>query len=1537
MLTALPAVISKFREREIGFGADIKEMYHQLRIRDEDKRVQRFLFRNDSSAKPDVYVMDVATFGSTTAAKAIIENHYVDDYFDSADTIEEAVERAKDVRYVHSKGGFELRNWVSNSDEFLVALGERKANQDERSTGSEQESSEEEEEGGESGQESSANSEKDERKKRSSRKVDHSKRGEHREPTKAQLSARQFLSRKLPTFSGNLEEWPMFISSYETSTEACGFSNVENLGRLQECLKGEALEAVKGRLLLPKSVPNIIETLRMLYGRPERLLNMLLAKVRNTAPPKADRLVTFIGFGVVVQQLADHLEATGLTTHLLNPMLIQELTEKLPAGTQLDWVRYRRRSKVVTLRTLSNFLTSIVQDASEIVAYGESSGAAEYGSRKSKTKTRTNKGFVHAHDALESRHSGLSVKERIPCRICGGLNHRIRNCDKFGKLSLVERWEAVRKWQLCQLCLNEHGAANCKLSFRCDIEGCKDRHNPLLHAVRSSTGSNCNIHSSQPKSSVIFRMIPVTLYCGKFAVDTIAFLDEGSSYTLVEKELVCRLGINGATQPLRVTWTAGVSRLEKDSQCVNFRISAKGSAQRFLIKGAHTVESLKLPTHSLPLSEIVKQYDHLRGLPIADIRSATPRILIGLKDIHLYAPIESKIGRPEEPIAVRSKLGWTIYGPMEAVTTSSGIVGHHTCSTVTNQELHDLLKSYYTLEESGISVALLPEPEEDRRAKDILKKTTKRIGDCFETGLLWKEDNPEFPDSYLMAVKRLKCLENRLSKNPELYDKVRRTIADYLAKGYAHKATSSELAAFDSNKVWHVPLNFVYNPKKEKFRLVWDARAEVRGVSLNSKLLKGPDMLTALPAVISKFREREIGFGADIKEMHHQLRIRDEDKRVQRFLFRNDSSAKPDVYVMDVATFGSTTAAKAIIENHYVDDYFDSADTIEEAVERAKDVRYVHSKGGFELRNWVSNSDEFLVALGERKANQCVRFSEDKESGSERVLGIVWSPASDEFSFSTTLRGDLTPFLSGERLPTKRIVMSCVMSFFDPLGLLSNFTFYGKLLIQDLWRSGCEWDQQIDSDCAEKWENWIRRLPDVETVRIPRYFFRRSCSVDYGSLQLHTFTDASQDAYGTAVYLRVETTEGPICSLVMSKSKVSPLQHMSIPRLELQAAVLGARLANSVSDVLSLEVKRRFMWSDSKTVLSWIHSDHRRYKQFVAFRIGEIHSLTKLTDWRWVPTKCNVADALTKWGKTHSLCSDGSWFRGPEFLRLSEDRWPKQIELKPNVAEEVRACFLFHEVRTIESMVEPQRFSKWRVLVRTLACVFRFITNCKLKRKGLPIEAVPTSAVFEKVVKKGARSKIVPLKREEYQKAEAYLWRSAQADCFEDEVRTLKKNRHLSIEQYHQLERASSIYGLSPFLDAEDVLRMEGRAARGSSLPFELKFPIILPKKHPVTDKLLDYYHQQVAHGNAETAVNVIRQRFYIQGLRAELKRIARDCVWCKVHKCRPSTPRMAPLPESRVTPNLPAFSHTGVDYCGPLTVTVGRRSENDSSVYLRV
>ncbi|XP_062703768.1 uncharacterized protein LOC134286204 [Aedes albopictus] len=243
-------------------------------------------------------------------------------------------------------------------------------------------------------------------------------------------------------------------------------------------------------------------------------------------------------------------------------------------------------------------------------------------------------------------------------------------------------------------------------------------------------------------------------------------------------------------------------------------------------------------------------------------------------------------------------------------------------------------------------------------------------------------------------------------------------------------------------------------------------------------------------------------------------------------------------------------------------------------------------------------------------------------------------------------------------------------------------------------------------------------------------------------------------------------------------------------------------------------------------------------------------------------------------------------------------------------------------------MVDVDRISRWKVLVRTVACVYRFKSNCDRKRRGLAIEAVPAPPRVRSVVKTAIPAVVVPLKREEFQRAEAYLWRSAQADAYEEEVRILTKNRELPRSEWQRIEKSSSLYSDSPFLDEEGILRMEGRAAQGSFLPFELRFPVILPKRHPITRKLLEYYHQQATHANAETVVNEVRQRFRIPNLRAELKAVMKACIWCRAKKCAPKIPRMAPLPLARITPGWRPFSFTGVDYCGPVTVTVGRRSE---------
>ncbi|XP_055623638.1 uncharacterized protein LOC129767049 [Toxorhynchites rutilus septentrionalis] len=723
--------------------------------------------------------------------------------------------------------------------------------------------------------------------------------------------------------------------------------------------------------------------------------------------------------------------------------------------------------------------------------------------------------------------------------------------------------------------------------------------------------------------------------------------------------------------------------------------------------------------------------------------------------------------------------------------------------------------------------------------------------------------------------------------------------------------------------------------------LVWDAAAAVEGVSLNSKLLKGPDFLTSLPSVVCKFRQYSIGFGGDIREMFHQLMIRPEDRQALRFMFDGE------IYVMDCAIFGATCspsqalyvkdrnaseflkqfpdAVSAIVNRHYVDDYFDSTETVKEAVKRASEVKYIHSRGGFEIRNWVSNSHAVLQQLDESKTNQMVYFNTDKATGSERVLGIVWDPQEDVFTFALKLRENLQPCLTGDKRPTKRIVLSIVMSLFDPLGLLTMFVIHGKMLIQDLWRTGCEWDDTVDDESFEKWKRWTALLPDIERLRIPRHYFGAGEFLDYESLQLHVFVDASAGAYGCVAYFRLLVDGIPRCTLVQAKSKVAPLRQYSIPRLELMAAVMGAKLAETVKANHSFCINRVQFWTDSSTVYSWIVSDHRKYKVFVAYRIGEILSKTNPANWRWICTKLNIADDLTKWKNGNKIESHSPWFTGPKYLYEAENMWPYPEPPRPNVTEELRVSALFHSVEIADSLIDCSRISKWNIIVRTVANVVRFVSNIRRKQQGLPIESLPVDRRIARLGRGSVAAVKRPLSTEEYQEAERLLWKMAQVESFPDEVKTLVKCRE---GKRISIDRSSNIFKLSPVLDEHNVMRMDGRVQEGEFIPFELQFPVILPKGHPVTVRLIEYYHNLFGHGNRETVVNELRQRFYIPRVRRELEKIGKNCMQCRVRKCKPVVPRMAPLPNQRTTPYVRPFSYVGVDFFGPINVVVGRHTE---------
>ncbi|XP_055527694.1 uncharacterized protein LOC129720265 [Wyeomyia smithii] len=323
---------------------------------------------------------------------------------------------------------------------------------------------------------------------------------------------------------------------------------------------------------------------------------------------------------------------------------------------------------------------------------------------------------------------------------------------------------------------------------------------------------------------------------------------------------------------------------------------------------------------------------------------------------------------------------------------------------------------------------------------------------------------------------------------------------------------------------------------------------------------------------------------------------------------------------------------------------------------------------------------------------------------------MLWSPLTDELSFCTQMTEKMQTLIRTTTGPTKRQVLRCVMTLFDPLGLLSSFIIHGKILIQDLWRAGTEWDEQVGDGIFEKWQRWIQMIGYIANIRIQRCYFPQATGKTYVNSEVHVFVDASEVAYACAVYLRTYDRDGdPQCSLIAAKSKVAPLKPWSIPTLELQGCVLGVRWSKFVRDNHDVPVTNIVYWTDSRTALTWIKADPRNYRQFVSCRVGEILEHTVSSDWRWVPSKCNPADEATKWGSGPYFDQCSKWFQGPNFLLLLDSEWPRAKEPAADTKEEMRASILHHYSE--EPVINVGRFSNWNRMLRAAAYALRFSHN----------------------------------------------------------------------------------------------------------------------------------------------------------------------------------------------------------------------------------
>ena len=748
---------------------------------------------------------------------------------------------------------------------------------------------------------------------------------------------------------------------------------------------------------------------------------------------------------------------------------------------------------------------------------------------------------------------------------------------------------------------------------------------------------------------------------------------------------------------------------------------------------------------------------------------------------------------------------------------------------VENNEVNASLKRFWELESIGITETVNPVmSKEEEDAVIDFNSGLYFDGSNYQVRLPWKKDHPKLENNYVQAVKRLQSIERKLKRDPEKAEAYTTAINQYVEKGFAEEVPDPSSGGGNFRYLPHHAV-FRADRKTTKCRIVFDASAsEQDSASLNDCVLPGPALQHNLASVLIRFRTHRVGMIADVEKMFLQVKLAPEDLDVHRYLWRDlRTDEEPKAYRMLRLTFGVNSspflaiatvhahakryeetfpnAVREILQNMYVDDCLTGADTDNAAMKLQKEMSDIMLTAAFNLTKWASNSELLMDSIDteKRASSPLVEFDSHEPL---KALGVSWDLTSDCFRFISP-----NEIVSSHDSMTKRSLLSLASKVFDPMGLISPFTVRAKILFQELWRRGLEWDDPLDGDIVREWSSWKSELFQLKGVTIPRWFGTSVTSKPI--VELHGFGDASPKAYGAAVYIRVTDCVGQVSSqLVMSKTRVAPIKTVSLPRLELLAAVVNARLLKFVVNTLQIKVDRVVCWTDSMVTLHWIRGQSSSWKPFVANRVSEIQSTWDPERWNYCASKDNPADLLTRGLTCDNLISSALWWNGPQWLSLPLECQPTQQrseDIPPEACEEERRVTHVCASIAVKPLIDMSRFGTWLKLIRVTAYVLRAVKLFKTKLKSFVTE----------------------LSTEEIQHAELKCCMWVQQDVYKEDYELLKAG--------DSVPKSSRLLKLDPYYDeADQVIRVGGRL-QFADIPEETKHQVILPHGHPEVAKLI--------------------------------------------------------------------------------------------------
>jgi hypothetical protein len=1178
----------------------------------------------------------------------------------------------------------------------------------------------------------------------------------------------------------------------------------------------------------------------------------------------------------------------------------------------------------------------------------------------------------------DDKNDGENKPMTKVCTLCNG-THELDSCKKFLEMDMKARKEFAKTKGLCFGCLGRgHLSKECKKRKKCVT--CGKGHPTSLHGDYKvntddvkQTGTQtvlctktCSTND-ECQARISSMIVPVWLHHTENPENEIlvyALLDDQSDTTFISLNVLNNLDVNGHETLLSLSTMHADSKLIQSHKINGLVINDFNRSNEIQLPRTFSCASIPVKRDQIPRPEMASKWQHLAKIApelVPYHLDVEVGLLIGANCPRAITPRQVIPGRDNEPYAQLTDLGWGIIGNVNEPCAEDGdltaithrVTTHIPAMTeesersctfavkrvlkevINPQQLRQMMESDFSErnnKEQPISL-------DDRKFLDQLEKGIhQRKNGHYEMPLPFREKLPTLPNNKPQALRRLERLKTRLERDERYRQHYNTFMKELIDKGYAERVPDNECSE-ETKTVWYIPHHGVYHPQKpEKLRVVFDCSASFHDESLNSHLLQGPDLTNGLVGVLCRFRQGPVAFSCDVEGMFHQFHVDEAHRNYLRFLWweNEDYASTPTEFRMTVHLFGATSSpgcanyglrkiaddnadefglevANFVKKDFYVDDGLKSVTTVPEAVSLIHNTKDLLARGGLRLHKFVSNSKDVLATIApEDRATglKDLNFPDDRLPV-ERTLGTHWCIESDSFQLRITLQDK--PF-------TRRGILSTVSSIYDPLGFVAPLLLKGKQILQDLCREKADWDDPVPEQIKRKWEKWRNDLLLLNDMKVQR------CLVPVGfeeakTTELHHFSDASTTGYGQCSYLRLVNDKDEVhCAFVMGKSRVTPLKPITIPRLELSAALVSVKVSCMLHDELDYDNIVDVFWTDSKVALGYITNDARRFQVFVANRVQQIRDCTSPDQWNYVETKENPADDASRGLSSQQLNETSRWLTGPAFLWQPDFRPVEQESWNPAPDDP--------EVKKANSFVTQTSNAEFPSMVSRIdyfSCWFRAkraVANClKLKNR---LKNHPKKRNLNITTGRHNQPSV-----EDFQRAETAILKMVQEEAFPEEMKILRQvdvsNRKGESKLKASLKGASCLYRLDPFLDPDGVLRVGGRIKR-SSLPYHIKHPAVLPRKGHVTTLIIRYYHQNIKHQGRGMTLNELRSNgFWIIGGSSAVGYHIANCVTCQKLRGAVQEQKMADLPSDRLEP-APPFTFCAVDYFGPWYIKEGRR-----------